>query len=126
MTIHRCLIRPAGLLILLSGLSAVVRADDFAKGIYSATAGDVKWSIKYDDKSRTKVSRNGEIVVERTYKVRGDELELIDEKGPMACGREQPGKYKWKLDGKKLTLTKVTDECEGRANALPSQVWVRE
>src|SRR5262245_33563583 len=111
MMTYRCVTRTAGFLILLFGLSAVVKADDLEKGTYSDTAGDVKRSIKYDEKGKTTVSRNGEIVVEGTYKVKGDELELTDENGPMACAKEQKGKYKFKLDGKKLTLTKVSDEC---------------
>ena len=121
------IITSTGLLIVLLVLAAAARAYDFKKGAYSATAGGVKFSIKFDDSGRVTILMNGEIVVEGTYKVREDGLEVTDEKGPMACGGDQKtGKYKWKLEGKKLTFTKVEDECEGRANALTSQVWVQE
>jgi|SRR5215813_2391832 len=115
-----------GCIIVLLILATVVRAEGFKKGTYSITAGDVKWSLKYDDSGKVTVSRNGEVVVEATYKVKADELEVTDEKGPMACDRAQTGKYKWKLEGKNLTLTKVTDECDGRSSALTAQPWVLE
>src|SRR4029434_352523 len=118
--------KPAGLLIVLLAFTTASSADEFKKGTYSATAGGVKWSIKYDESGKVTVSRDGEIVVEGTYKVSGDELQVKDEKGPMACGAEQTGKYKWKLEGKKLTLTKVEDECGGRASGLTAQAWTQE
>lgn len=114
-------------LIVLLALDTMAGTGDFKKGTYSVTAGGSKWSIKYDDNSRVTVSRDGSTVVEGTYKVTGDLLEVTDEKGPMACGGEQKtGKYKWKLEGKNLTLTKVDDECGGRANALTAQAWAQE
>src|SRR5262245_56983895 len=118
--------KPLECLIILLILATAVRAEEFKKGTYSVTAGDVKWSLKYDDSGKVTVSRNGEVVVEASYKVKGDELEVTDEKGPMACDGAQTGKYKWKLEGKKLTLTKLTDECDGRASALTAQPWVQE
>ena len=114
-------------LLIVLALDTVARAADFRKGTYSVTGGGTKWSIKYDDNNKVTVTRDGTAVVEGTYKVTGDLLEVTDEKGPMACGGEQKtGKYKWKLEGKTLTLTKVEDECDGRANALTGQAWVQE
>ena len=118
--------RPFGWLIVLLILATAVTAEEFKKGTYSITSGDVKWSLKYDESNKVTVSRNGEVVVEATYKIKGDELEVTDEKGPMACDKAQTGKYKWKLEGKKLTLTKLVDECDGRASALTAQPWVQE
>ena len=123
---RRWKVKPAGFLVVLLVLTGVASADEFKKGTYSARTGEVKWSIKYDESGKVTVSRNGEIVVEGTYKVKGNELEVRDEKGQMACGAEQTGKYKWKLEGKKLTLTKVEDECGGRASALTAQAWEQE
>ena len=115
------------LLIVLLALDAAARPADFKKGTYSATAGGAKWSIRYDDKGKVTVTRDGAALVEGTYKVTGDLLEVTDEKGPMACGDEnKTGKYKWKLEGKNLTFTKVDDECGGRANAMTGQAWIQE
>ena len=124
---RQLIIRYTGLLIVLLALVPAARSDDFNEGVYSATAGGVKFSIKFDKGGKVTIMRNGEIVVEGTYKVKEDGLEVTDEKGPFACrGDQKTGKYKWRSEGKKLTLTKVEDECEGRANALTSQVWVQE
>ena len=115
------------LFIVLLALDTVARTADFKKGTYSATAGGTKWSIRYADNSKVTVTKDGAALVEGTYKVTGDLLEVTDESGPMACGGEQKtGKYKWKLEGKNLTFTKVEDECEGRANAMTAQAWVQE
>jgi hypothetical protein len=122
----KCTARTAGIGIVLLALTIAVKAEEFAKGTYSATAGGSKFSIKYEDGGKLTVSRDGEVVVEGVYKVTGDEIEVTDQKGPMSCGSEHIGKYKWKLDGKKLTFTKVQDECDGRAEALTSQAWMQQ
>jgi len=118
--------KPFGGLILSLILATSVAAQEFKKGTYSSTAAGTKWSLKFDESSKVTVISNGEVVVEAAYKIKGDELEVTDEKGPMACNKTQTGKYKWKLDGKKLTLTKVSDECDGRATGLTAQPWVQE
>lgn len=118
-------VRKATVLLLLA-LSTTLQAADFVKGTYALTVGGDKFSIKYEDKKVT-VSRNGETVVEGAYKVTGDVIEVTDESGPMACGGDfKTGKYKWKLDGKKLSFTKIEDGCEGRAGALTAQAWTQE
>ena len=115
------------LLLVVLSLGTATQAADFKKGTYSVTGGGAKWSIKFDDSNKVTVTRDGQVLVEGTYKVTGDAMELTDEKGPMACGGDQKtGQYKWKLEEKKLTLTKVADACEGRANALTAQAWVPE
>jgi len=118
--------KPLGYLFLSLILATSVTAQEFKKGTYSSTAAGTKWSLKFDESSKVTVTSNGEVVVEAAYKVKGDELEVTDEKGPMACDKAQTGKYKWKLDGKKLTLTKISDECDGRATGLTAQPWVQE
>jgi hypothetical protein len=103
------------------------RAADFKTGTYSFTAGGVKYSITFHDSKKHTVTRGGEVVVEGSYKVTGDELEVTDEKGQIACrGDQKTGRYKWDIAEKKLTLSKVEDTCEGRASALSGQAWVRE
>jgi hypothetical protein len=133
-TRHGWIIRSGGLFVVLLALGTTARTADFKKGTYSVTAGGVKWSINFGDNDKLTFARDGEIAVEGTYKVTGDELEVTgdelevtDERGPIACpGERKTGKYKWKLEEKKLTLTKVEDLCEGRVHPLTSLVWVRE
>ena len=64
--------------------------------------------------------------VEGTYKVTKDEIEFTDEKGPLAEKAAGPGTYKWKLDGDKVTFTKVKDKSEGRSGALTAGAWERK
>src|SRR4030095_320482 len=120
-------IKCAVILFFLFVCGTTARAADFKTGTYSSTAGGVKYSITFHDNKKHTVTRGGEVVVEGSYKVTGDELELTDEKGPIACqGDQKTGKYKWKIEEKKLTLSKVEDGCEGRASALSGQAWVQE
>ena len=103
------------------------RVSEFRTGTYSILADSVKWSIKFEAIGKFTITTNGELAVGRTYKVTGDELEVRDERGPRACGRDQKvGWYKWKLEGMKLTFTKMEDECEGRVQAMTSQGWEKE
>jgi hypothetical protein len=125
----RCEVRVMSfaLLLVILSLGAAARAADFKKGVYSVIGGGVKWSMKFDDSNKVTITRDGQVLVEGTYKVTGDAIEVTDEKGPLACGGDQKtGKYKWKLEEKKLTLTKIEDDCAGRANALTSQTWAQE
>jgi hypothetical protein len=114
-----------GFLITLLVCGTAAAADEFTPATYSATAGTVEWTLQYHEGGRVTVSRNGEVVIEGKYKVAGDALEVVDEKGSMACPAAQTGKYTWKLEEKKLTLTKVEDECEGRSSAFTRLSWTR-
>ncbi|HZS08976.1 MAG TPA: hypothetical protein VFD58_29340 [Blastocatellia bacterium] len=125
--LQNSMVRATALLAMLLTIGASLQSADFKVGTYSVTAGDSKFSIKYEDNGKVTVSRNGEVAVEGVYKVTGDTIEVTDEKGPMACGGDsKTGKYKWKLEGKKLTFTKIEDGCDGRAGALTAQAWVQE
>ena len=54
-----------------------------------------------------------------SYTVEGDELVISDSKEHRAQGAcAESGRYKWDYNGKVLVFTKVTDGCEGRAEAL--------
>lgn len=113
-------------LIALLAIDAMSQTAEFKKGIYSATSGDTKWAIKYDDGKLT-LTRNGEAVVNGVYKITGNEIEVTDESGMMACGGDlKTGRYKWKLEGKNLTFEKIEDDCPGRAGALTSITWQQE
>jgi len=54
-----------------------------------------------------------------SYTVEGDELVISDSKEHRAQGAcAESGRYKWDYNGEVLVFTKVTDGCEGRAEAL--------
>jgi hypothetical protein len=61
------------------------------------------------------ITDNGVIVV-RGHFTSTSRIYLSNETGPAACS--QFGVYAWKLVGKTLTLTKVSDTCAGRSAVL--------
>jgi len=96
----------------------------FPEGTFTATINNDKWSFKCE-KDKFTASRNAVVVVEGTFKVAADVVEFSDEKGPFASiGDRKSGKYRWKLDGEKLTFTRVEDKSDGRAEVLTGQTWV--
>ena len=110
------------------GLAVTGRAAaaDFPKGTFVLTTKDkAEWAVNFDGKGKFAVTRDGQEAVKGSYKATKDELEVTDEEGPLAAkGDTKSATYKWKLDGKKLTFTKVKDEAEGRAAVVTAGPWV--
>ena len=51
--------------------------------------------------------------------VSGGTVVVVDEKGPASCpGKIAKAAYAWRLTATKLTLTKISDPCSGRAVIL--------
>jgi len=97
---------------------------DFPKATFAATIGKDDWMIRFDAKEKFTISWNNKKVLEGTYKVVKNELELTDEMGPGAeKGNRNPGTYKWKLAERKLTFTKIRDEDNSRPAILTSGPW---
>ena len=58
--------------------------------------------------------------------IAGNKITFRDTGGPLACkGAQAVGTYTWKLQGTKLTLTKVRDTCAGRPLILNKRVFTR-
>ena len=53
-----------------------------------------------------------------TFNLRDTTILLIDEPGPRACPPSRAGSYEWVIEGDVLSLTAVSDPCEGRRNFL--------
>jgi hypothetical protein len=110
------------------GLAGPAGAADFPKGTFTLKGpGGTAWAVTFDGKGKVTVTRAGKEVVEGTYKVKKDEVEFTDEKGPFAGkGDAKTGTYKWKFAAKKLTFTKVKDESKGRSRILTAGAWERK
>lgn len=100
--------------------------DETPNGTFTLTTppDGATWTLKVDGKQTFVVARDGKLGVEGSYKLRKDEIEFTDEKGPFAEKEGQKtGTYKWKLADRRLTFTKVKDEAKGRATILTSGAW---
>ena len=63
-------------------------------------------------------------MVQAPYVVSGSRFTLtVDDTGPYACKEE--GRYTWQMSGDRLTLTRVQDECAGRAVVLSARPLTR-
>jgi uncharacterized protein (TIGR03437 family) len=76
---------------------------------------------------RYRVLRNGTFVDDSgTYTVAGDQLQLNSPTPPANLGAGcTAGTYRWQLQGNRLTLTAVTDNCERRRVELSTQPLFR-
>lgn len=122
--LQKCLVTVA-LAFLWLGLTSSAGAADFPKGTFTVMdPGAIVWAVNFDGKDKFTVTRADKDVLEGTYKVNKDEIELTDEKGPFAGeGDAKTGTYKWKLEDGKLTFTKVKDESKGRFRVLTAGAW---
>ena len=127
MALQKSLVAVA-LAFLWLGLTSPAGAADFPKGTFTVTdAGATVWAVNFDGIGKFTVTRADKDVLEGTYKVNKDEIEITDEKGPFAgTGDARTGTYKWKLEGGKLTFTKVKDESQGRSRILTAGAWERK
>ena len=66
------------------------------------------------------VTRNSGVVVAGTVRIVGNKVTFHDLAGTFACrGATQiNGTYTWRIQGAKLTFTRVSDACPGRSGVL--------
>jgi hypothetical protein len=112
-------------LALLAGRA--LAADEFPKGTFTfKTADGAEWAVTFDSGKFT-AKHNGDLGVKGSYKATKDEIEFADEDGPFAGqGDDKTYTYKWKLDGKKLTLTKVKDSNDNRVSVITAGPWAKK
>ena len=106
------------------GASIAFAAADFPLGSYTVEG----YAIVFADKGKFSVNKGDEVLVEGEYTVKGDQLQLTDKRGLIACTGEgqETGTYGWKYEGDVLTLSKLEDKCEGRSAAMTSRPWKRK
>jgi hypothetical protein len=57
-------------------------------------------------------------------KISGDTLEINDVSGPIKCASDDKGVYSYAITNGKLVLTIISDDCDGRANAISGRQWM--
>ena len=101
--------------------SEPILVQTFPTGSYLVGGGALVATFTPDGKVVVKDKQSGEVEAQGIYTIDRDEIVISDAddgQGKQPC--DGPGKYKWRLDGKALTFTKLADECGGRAKALTS------
>jgi hypothetical protein len=99
----------------LSGtFKTTIKNDTALHGAFNGT-----WKLRFEN-GTYKVSDNGSPITSGKYTIKGSTVSLKDNKGANSCPKT--GKYTFKLKGKMLTFTKISDSrssaCIGRENVL--------
>lgn len=82
------------------------------------------WIIALHDGGHFVVTHNGREVVQGPYVVSGNQVTLTaGDSGPYAC--RTTGSYTWQMSNDRLTLTRVRDQCDGRAMVLTTRPLTR-
>ncbi|HKQ79615.1 MAG TPA: PQQ-binding-like beta-propeller repeat protein [Blastocatellia bacterium] len=76
---------------------------------------------RFDTDGAFKLEGTGWPALSGNWKRTGDELELVTAKGPKGC--EIPGRYKVRVEGRRLTFNLVVDDCVPRRMILNGSDW---
>jgi len=123
--------RIAGVLFVSSAVlivdSVSAQGKDGPRGTYATATRNDKWTITLDDKGNFTLMRKTALMVKGTYKVmKNNQIEFDDAKDAKKEHHHKPGIYSFKLEGNKLTFTKIEDELKTRVKALTGRVWTKE
>jgi outer membrane protein assembly factor BamB len=79
------------------------------------------FAARFDPEGTFKLEGTGWPALSGSWKRTGDELELVTSKAPRGC--EGPGRYRVRLEGKRVTFNLVADDCVPRRMILNGSVW---
>lgn len=91
-------------------------------GTWSTPAG-LTWQIEANSMVST---IPGLGIVESSYSATGTKYEITDVSGEFACAPNHVGNYEWAIVDDVLTVTLISDECEGRGAAVDGQQFTRQ
>lgn len=113
----------AALALCSAALAASKLSGAYQAKVHSTALGGLlngTWTFTLQ-KGKYTVADNGKVVIHGKYTIKGNKVTLHDKSGPDACAGT--GVYKFKLKGKTLKFTKVSDPnsaCLGRVLVLRS------
>jgi outer membrane protein assembly factor BamB len=79
------------------------------------------FTARFDTDSTFRLEGTGWPALSGNWKRTGDELELVTAKPPRGC--DGPGRYRARLEGKRVTFSLVADDCVPRRMILNNSVW---
>jgi hypothetical protein len=127
--------RSLPLLLALGFLAGVAPASWSAlSGTYRATiagkpaALNGKWQLQFRARGVVHLVRNGRlVVVGKATRIGTRRLKLTDRSGSYACSvAEGNGLYTYRVAGRRLTFTLVSDKCIGRRLVLTAKPFVND
>jgi hypothetical protein len=100
----------------LVAVTTVALAGDFPAGSYISGP----YTLKFERNGAFRVIKSGVALVEGTYRVKGDQLQITDKRGPFACTGKghATGTYSWSIEAEMLRFSKVEDNCTDRAQSF--------
>lgn len=69
--------------------------------------------VEYTADRETIMREDGEVMVQGSFTIYPNTIVLNNESGPLAC-QTGPATYEWEVSDDVLTLTAVSDDCDGR------------
>ena len=101
----------------LVAVTAVAVAGDFPAGSYISGP----YMLRFERNGVFRVIKSDVALVEGTYRVKGDQLQITDKRGPFACtGKGQAtGTYSWSIEAEMLRFSKVEDNSPNRVQTFP-------
>jgi hypothetical protein len=88
-----------------------------------------KWELTLLEGNRTRLTKDGEVVVEGRYTSTTDRFVITDETGILSCAKEpglETGNYKLTVNEDKMILKAIDDKCDGRRFILTLLPWMKQ
>ncbi len=104
-----------------AGVGSAAHPGDFPPGTYESGP----FTFTFEQGGTFRVVHSSGAGVTGTYNVTGDQIEILDTDGELAC-LGSAGKYTWKLDHDNLVFSVVDDACDARAEALTSKPLMKK
>ena len=108
---------------LFVALTVAAVASGFPVGSYISGP----YTLKFEPNGSFRVIKSGVALVEGTYRVNGDQLQITDKRGPFACTGKglATGTYTWSVETGTLRFSKVQDNCSDRAQSF-TEPWKKQ
>ena len=82
-----------------------------------------KFNLKFNKGTYELLSPEGTQFVLGDYKVENNVITFMDKEGQMACAPGTVGKYKFKVENRRLILELIEDDCPGRPT-MATALWL--
>ena len=108
--------------ILLFLFPLTLLSSELPEATFKLEVEEMEFSLTFDSDSTYVVAMNGQVAANGIYSTINDTLTMHDMSGERSC--PELGTYCWKFQEGKLTLTVISDGCEGRVKALTAGTWM--